>query len=75
MFILYDGRARRGDPEEASVLDTAATEDEARREGATTWAGYDAVWFEYVKKDNALTMPKMRMDIPPARKNNKRNRS
>lgn len=57
-FVLYDGRAKLGDYTIATVMDLANTEAEARSEGSTTWAGYDAIWFEYGEP---------RFDIPPAK--------
>lgn len=48
-FILWDGRAKGGDTDDASVVDTADTEQEAREAGLTQWRGYDAIWFEYTE--------------------------
>ena len=47
LFILYDGRAKSGDPDEASVMDTARTEGEARKSSKTNWRDYDVIWYEY----------------------------
>lgn len=62
MFILYDGRAKSGDPSGAFALDTAVDEDEAREAGVTTWVGHDAVWYEHKSEDDPGTM---RADLPP----------
>lgn len=77
-FMLYDGRARGGDTERAVVMDTAETEQEARREGNTTWRGHDAVWYECkvirqeTRSEGGRTFPvdiveeTIRADLPPA---------
>ncbi len=64
-FILYDGRALAGDPDDASVLDTAETEQEARQAGQHTWAGYDAIWYEYDQRGDKLVNGTPRYDLPP----------
>jgi hypothetical protein len=48
-FILWDGRAKSGETDEATVLDTADTDEEARKSGLNEWHGYDAIWFEYTE--------------------------
>ena len=55
-FILYDGRARGGETDDAAVLDTADTEKEARHLGKTGWKDHDAIWYQ---KGNP------RYDLPP----------
>jgi hypothetical protein len=76
MFLLYDGRAKGGDPTDAIVMTTATNEAEARREGETSWKGYDAVWYEYqfttVEGNGKHGLPKsdkcevlVRYDLPP----------
>lgn len=57
-WVLLDGRAKAGEEDDAAVMDTADSEAEARREGETTWEGYDAIWLD---PDGNL-----RWDIPPA---------
>lgn len=42
-YILYDGRAVSGNPDDACVIDTANSEADARDAGSTTWAGHDAI--------------------------------
>lgn len=63
LFVLYDARARGGDPDDAAVL---VTENSAS--AAKTWRGdwpSDSVWFEYdVAMDGkTLVNPKLRHDI------------
>lgn len=81
-FVLYDGRAKLGDPYEASVLDVAQSEESAKQSGRENWRNYDAIWYEYeeVIVDEVLankhpglevgkpmlTNGKERWDIPPA---------
>jgi len=80
MFILYDGRAKMPDNEEnASVMDTAETEAEAKAAGLGTWADHDAIWYEYdVYNRRPLGVPReskgpwllngrQRWDLPPAK--------
>ena len=45
IFVLFDARARSGDTDEAAVLDTAESEQEAR----SCKGDYpeDSIWFEY----------------------------
>ena len=57
VWLLLDGRAKLGDSDAALVLDTADSEAEARNEGKTTWAFYDAIWMD---PDGEL-----RHDVPP----------
>jgi hypothetical protein len=60
MYVLYDSRARTGDPDKASVLDTARSEDQCRRR--VKFGG--AVWFEYDKeRDGELINPRIREDL------------
>ncbi len=69
MFILYDGRAKlpvEGSTDDATVLDTADSESEARHEGRTTWKNHDAIWYEYDDDGKTLTNPRQRWDLPPA---------
>ncbi len=63
-FILFDGRAKSGDTDEASVLDTAMNIYEARRAGNSTWRDYDAIWMEI---DDKQVEVGLRWDLPPAR--------
>lgn len=65
MFVLYDGRAMAGDPDDASVMDTAEAEAEAAEAGRTTWAGHDAIWYEYDQKRDKLVNGIPRPDLPP----------
>lgn len=59
LFILYDGRAKSGNIDEADALDTADTEQEARQSGLTMWEGMDAIWYENGEKP--------RWDLPPCK--------
>lgn len=65
MYVLYDGRALSGDPDEASVMDTAESEAHASEAGRTTWAGSDAIWYEYDANGDRLTNGNPRYDLPP----------
>jgi hypothetical protein len=66
-FVLYDGRAHF-DADEASVMDIASTEEEARDTGSSIWKDHDAVWFEYDVAGDKLVNPRKRLDIPPGRR-------
>lgn len=65
LFILYDARARDGDTSKASVVSTAKSEREARREGENLWNGCCHIWYQYRSNKGSLTDEKMRKDIPP----------
>lgn len=65
MFILYDGRAFVGNTEDASILDTAETEEEAIEAGKEAWEDFDAIWYEYDVKGEELINEKQRPDLPP----------
>lgn len=65
-FILYDGRAKFGSTDDASVLVVASSEKEAQAEGETTWDGYDAIWFEYDDNNGQLSNETARWDLSPA---------
>jgi len=67
-FILFDGRAKSGDTDDASVMDTADSEQEARRNGARFWSGADAVWFEHDFVNGEAINERIRPDIPPGNK-------
>lgn len=71
IFILYDGRAKCGSEDEASVLTIVQTEDQARRDGATNrWSEYDAIWYECPLLDEKNVGPGVpRWDLPPASTN------
>lgn len=45
-FILFDGRAKAGDTDNAVIMDVADTEGEARR-ASKSWRDYDVIWYEY----------------------------
>ena len=50
MFVLFDGRARSGDTDDAAVLDTADSEA-----GAKSCKGdwpKDSIWYEYRPSDS-----------------------
>lgn len=65
-FILFDGRAKSGDSSDATVLDTADTEEEAIESGKVDWRKYDAIWYEFDLEGNNLVNGKPRWDLPPA---------
>jgi hypothetical protein len=65
-FILYDGRARTtGDTEEATVLDTAESEDEIRQLQSDYPHQHptDSIWYEYELHGNRLANGKPRPDL------------
>ncbi len=64
IFVLYDGRAKGGDPDDAMVLDTANSASEARKASGMLHE-YDAVWYEYTIGADGVTAEKetMRSDI------------
>jgi hypothetical protein len=61
-FVLYDGRAKSGDTDNATALITAHSEREARRD-SREWSGYDAIWYEYDIVNGEATNEKARWDI------------
>lgn len=67
MFVLYDGRAKFTGTDDATVMDTASSESEARRVSRTDWKEHDAIWFEYdvfpQKDHDEIRNEKMRSDI------------
>lgn len=63
LFILFDGRARSGDTDDAAVITTADTEEEAEADSRYPWNGYSAVWFEYDIVGSDLVNERMRDDI------------
>ncbi len=48
IFILYDGRAKCGDTDDAAVMDTANSEREAWAASRQCWRKVDAIWYENV---------------------------
>ena len=58
VWLLLDGRAKVGLEDRAAVLDTASSEDEARRVGAKDYDDMDAIWQD--------PSGNLRWDIPPA---------
>ena len=64
-FVLYDGRAVV-DTDSALAMDTAYSENEARKIGLDDWGGYDYIWWEYdVNSNNVLSNGVCRADLPP----------
>ena len=51
IFILYDGRAKSGDTDDASVMDTADSVNEAWASSRQCWRDIDAIWYENVFDD------------------------
>ena len=68
IFLLYDGRAKLGDEDDANVMDVAHSEEEARESGEVDWGGHDAIWYEYDDPGEGKTIRdgKKRWDLPPA---------
>lgn len=60
MFLLFDGRARGGDTDEATCFLCAETEEECRETGSDY--GDDAIWFEQKVEGGPL---EMRPDLSP----------
>ena len=60
MFILFDGRAQLGNPDDASILLVVRTEEEARKEGPD-YEGMDCIWYQEMPDDTL----KARWDLPP----------
>ena len=69
-FLLLDGRAKFGQLDRAIVMDTADTEEEARRELAPggTWHGHDAIWGEVPPNNASLEEKHLRWDLLPPEK-------
>lgn len=65
MFLLFDGRAKTGDTDDASLLDTADTE-EAVAVANESWRGHDCVWFQFDHDGcGNLSNPRQRNDLAP----------
>jgi len=65
-FVLFDGRARSGDTDDAQVIDTANTEREAKRitrENMSVIWMTDAVWYQYDLDGKTLINERMRDDL------------
>ena len=67
LFVLYEGRARCGDTDGASVLDTAESEQEVRDQAQFVIDNFPdgAVWYQYDDIDNNLTNERIRLDLSP----------
>lgn len=71
-FLLYDGRAKTGGPDAASVYVTASTIAEAVTD-AQDEAWQDGIWYEYDQWDDGDGVVTLingipRWDLPPANK-------
>lgn len=66
-YVLYDGRARCGDPDDATVCDTAESESEVREQSDFTHENFpDSVWYEYdCDQEGNLSDGKIRLDLSP----------
>jgi hypothetical protein len=67
VFVLYDGRAKLGDTDDASVLCSAESEAEAW-DDSKSFRDIDGVWYEYDLMDEGEDYPvarneKQRPDI------------
>jgi signal transduction histidine kinase len=62
LFILYDGRAKSGDTDNAAVLCTARSEAEAI-DDSCDFEDVDGIWFEYDVEGRTLVNEKKRLDI------------
>ena len=67
VFVLYDGRAKYGPTDDASVYLTAQSEREARENSEEFEEFDDGIWAEYDlnEKDEAVN-ERLRWDLPPA---------
>jgi hypothetical protein len=63
VFILYDGRAKYGDTDDAAVLCTAGSEREARHDSRTTFSRIDGIWYEYDLVNNEAVNEQVRWDL------------
>lgn len=63
-FVLYDARAKDGDPSEAFAMATAETEEQARFLGRNASGG---IWYEYSREkgSSSMTGGTPRWDLPP----------
>jgi hypothetical protein len=68
LFVLYDGRAKLSDPDNASIYTTVYTERDAKYDGQEpSWQ--DGIWYEYDIIDGCLENGRARWDLPPATNN------
>ena len=73
LFVLYDGRAKGGDTDEASVYVSAVTEAEARRDGKHYKNFQDGIWYQYDSDEKGnLSNERPRWDLPPTSKGEKK---
>lgn len=61
-FVMYDGRALVGNPDNAAVLDIARSETEAKAQDSAH-RGEDRVWYQYDVKEGHLVNPRIRPDL------------
>lgn len=57
-FLLWDGRAKNEDFDNAIIMATADTEDEANKVNLC-----DGIWYEYDEEDGRISNPKPRPDL------------
>ena len=62
VFILYDGRAKSGDTDDASVIVIADSEAEASSD-SEDWRDVDAVWYQYDLVNGEAVNERRRDDI------------
>lgn len=68
LFVLYDGRAKIGCPEDCEIFCVASSEEEAKQDGKDLFDNIDAIWFEYDVIGDKLFNGIPRYDLPPNQK-------
>jgi hypothetical protein len=62
LFVLYDGRAKSGDTDDATVIVTEPSAN-ATKKDAFLKKDYDGIWYEYDVVNGELTNEKARWDL------------
>jgi len=66
VFVLYDGRAKHGPTDDASIYVTAQSEREARRDAKEFPDFDDGIWAEYdLNEQGEAVNERLRWDLPP----------
>lgn len=63
LYVLYDGRARLGETDDATAYTTERSEEECLRTADTY--GVDAIWYEYDEEGDQLVNETIRYDLSP----------